>query len=772
MATYSCRSNTSAYTNYYIDYSTSRVENTTTFSFTMKIVQGSASGLGTGNSRNAEIYFDNVLVRTVLVKPATENWAYGTSHTINFSASITTTNTVATNRSCKIKVVVGSSTTGIDSLLWTTYPANFTVIAPAAPNTAPTAPTAFSTDASVYKPNDAIVLTWSGAVDTNIASYTIEESNSPYTSWEATTSAATSSGSGSTTITCPNTRGVTKKYRIKMTDDFGAVSEWMESNAISIKLLPSAPTSLSLSSTTVPTGTAIKISFIKSSQGYQAINNYEAIMINAETSAWYNGRQVMGSSTVSPITVGTAGWTVGYSWRFSIVSVDDFGERSEPSAVSSIIDIIDVVSAAPISELPIVVNGVYLNTFDVIKTTKIMNQLKQIDLYRAKYLAAGKIGSSQNAWCFHGGKAQGWTATNNSGFSTFDSKLDKLCTTDKITKGNLSISTVTYPYLSFKYTLNYKALDDTITKLYASDEIVSISAVLGSLGVSNIDITTDPSYILINSFRFCPKKTYSATLSYTIKYIDFLTYLKKYIQYIKEIYPVSFTVVLTCSDSSTYTISNIPNSYYGYYIANVATVTSNKIITNIVISAGYPTSFPINNNPIKAFQILYDYVKFDDTNVFTNAPVRWELVSASDENDMRSAVETYLGLTESTAVWSDGVHRVKKNQDIANNSHLENYGESMEDIIGACQSCDLFTCSCNETTYGRITCNVCDGTPGVGADAGIPCTRCYTTTYTYQTCTCYSPANALDVGCNCGYASTPMCNGHTCWCNSGTKYTW
>lgn len=251
-------------------------------------------------------------------------------------------------------------------------------------------------------------------------------------------------------------------------------------------------------------------------------------------------------------------------------------------------------------------------------------------------------------------------------------------------------------------------------------------------------------------------------------YKDFLRSFERYIKYLRIEYPVLFEVKVTCKDKSTYIISDI-TSHYDYYITNIGELTSNKIVSTIEISAKYPEDFPLKNEKFNAFQVLYDYVKMDSTNVFHDAPINWNIVSSTEENNMRIATETYLGINENTALWSDKRKRVKGYKDVVVTSVLDNYGEKLKPIIDKCRNCDIFTCTCNGISYGRVSCLACDAKPGVAGDKATPCS-CYATTYTKQTCTCYSPMNALNSRCKCGYATTPMCNGYTCWCNQGTKH--
>lgn len=777
MAIYSCRSNTTVNTNYYVDYTASRAGNTTTLNFSLKFVLGSATGLGLRNSRDAEIYVDGSLVKKIEVKNKDTNWSYGTTHYKDISFSIPTTNVVSVNKTCKIKIVVGAYTTGIDSCLWTIYPANFNITIPAAPNAAPIAPTSLTTDLTTYKPGDNIVLTWTGGSDgeNNINSYIIEESNYPFSSWNILIKNPIAIGSGSYTTVCPDTRGIQKKYRIKLLDSLNASSNWKESAIILIKSAPLAPTQPIPNVNNVVPGEKIKLSFSKNSSGYQNINNFKVAMKLNGSSSWYNNQQIMGQGSSSPIQINTSGWTIGKTWIFYIKAIDDFGEESEWSQPSNPVSIIAPIVLPPINQEPpsVAITGEYANmgTYEIIKTTKIMNQLKQLDLYRAKYIPSNRTGLNQNAWCFHGGLAQGWVIANNPLFSVFETKTNKLSSTYRVKKQNISINTNTYPYFSFQYSIINKSLS-FIAGLYPSSSVINISTVLAQLGVTNIDETSDPSFILIGSYRFCPKVTYVEGTGYTSTYQTFLKYFNSFIKHCKEIYPPEFTIIFYCSDGTSYGLQAIKKSYYNFFSINIASVVSNKTITSVLISATIPSEFPINNNDIKAFQVLYDYIKFDDINVFSQAPIRFDIIKASDENTMRDVVESFLGLNSSTAKWSDKKNRVKASSDLVEATYLENYREKLAPIMDTCKTCDNFTCTCNGISYGGISCSACDAAPGLGSDAGVPCTQCFSTTYSYSVCSCYSPMNALSLGCKCGYASTPMCNGYTCWCNSGTKYVW
>lgn len=117
-------------------------------------------------------------------------------------------------------------------------------------NSAPAAPTAFFTTASVIATGSSVTLSWSGASDanSNISLYRVQKSTNG-TTWADAVTVLTTATSGSTAIKISDAAGTTAQFRVRTEDALGAVSAWKTGVSINVVSAPGAPTAFTASPT-------------------------------------------------------------------------------------------------------------------------------------------------------------------------------------------------------------------------------------------------------------------------------------------------------------------------------------------------------------------------------------------------------------------------------------------------------------------------------------------------------------------------------------------
>jgi hypothetical protein len=737
-------SNTSVYTNYYVTVDCSRSGNTTALSFDLDLVLASDVSLGAADSRRARFLVGNEQIGILTLKNTGTTWTAGSTHSYQAVFDAFTPEAYASLR--EVRIVIDALSGTLDAT-WTD-PLPFLVDIPALPEPE-LAPTAIFTDETVYLPGAVITVSWTMA--TPAAFYELCYSDAPYASWY--TLAVTANTYYLDTAT--SWRGQSHKYRVVAVG--GNTTDWLESLPVTVKKLPPAPAGLSLSAAVIAPGALVEASFNPVLPVYGTAERYElGLTVNGLP---YNNDQVLARDALSPITLPTAGLS-NAAYGVRIRTIDSYGEASAWSAAASLTirepvfglnQSLDPVFTVTAPENPQSASAGY----DTVGLSRVMRQLKQVDLYRAKYLDANL--ADQNAWCFHGGQVQGWTGLVRPLLDPCSTRARAallLTTALPVEITGLSLDVAVRPYLSLAYILRWQRVTLAAEAL-APEDTVSFTAKLNNLGLT---VTTDPASggLLLGNYQFCSRQESLGQAGSV-----FRLRLAQYIQYVRAMAPLQLQMTVTLDSRAV--VYLLPQSPYGYARLDLTDLAPGTV-TGLAIEP-LPGTVPGFYN----CQLGLEYVKLDTTDVFVSAPLRYSLAGASDENAVRAVVEQYFGLTSQTAVWSDGLPDARIGDTIAA-AWLENFEAELADKLTACGTCDVFTCTCNGLHYGAASCTACHGTPGLGADTGTPCTQCYTASYTTRTAQC--PSNVIDLGCKCGYASNPMCNTNTCQCNAGTAYRW
>ncbi len=235
-------------------------------------------------------------------------------------------------------------------------------------NTAPTAPTSFTINPTVYWHQD-VTLSWSGAASgtSAISKYEIQyctsTDNATWGSWVSLVTLTSSATSGSFVATPSQTAGTYTKYRIRATDTLSVSSGYKESSSILMAITAcGAPTACSVNTTLTEGNVTLSWSGATSGSG-NTISGYEVqysdSVDNTTWDSWtaltvITSTASSGSLSVAPsstrgtyrrfrvLTRGSAGASYYSSWKVSNNSVRKNVLPSPPTVFTALPELYEV----------------------------------------------------------------------------------------------------------------------------------------------------------------------------------------------------------------------------------------------------------------------------------------------------------------------------------------------------------------------------------------------------------------------------------------------
>lgn len=742
-------SDTSPYTNYYVDITMERVGNTTTLTVALDVVLANSATLAEGVTREAQFYIGGQKVATQLIKPALTVWTGGSTYNFLQTIDVYNPETLASERWMKILILPASGSEPASECLWSN-PDSFVISLPARPITVLNVPTV-SVEKTIVLPSESIRVTWTPPTDP-VTDYELMSRTSLQADWVPL--AVTADLQYIDTDLPP--RGQQKRYSIRsrLAGDPVITSDWATTAAVTVKPLPDQITGIRLSVSQAPVGWPVQVT-------YPAISGavaYEAVV--KQGSVFFNNQQILGRSTTTTLDLETSLLEAGKDYLVCVRAIDSYGEAGLWSTQAIGLSMRErVFESFDDAAEPFLAGGEYIkkagDAFQTVGLKRIMRQLKQLDLYRAKYIGPDIADSARKSWCFHGGKQQSWsgsTLTMTDPKSGISKKLLKIDTSRTV-----NINTTTYSTFSFAPVIRYDRISDLLVK-HVKEEIIQVVPALRLL--TGREPLVDSTGIYVTFGSEAQHLFMKGTGSATIPKSEFSLQLGKLIDYTRSIFPLTYVVGF---NNTSYLAPGNEHGVVAFQLdsATLGTVTKVSITARFGPSAwgANPTTQELANFFGNTHGI--EYIKFDSINVFSYAPYQYVTVSPTHENNVRALAEEFFGISEQMVLWSDGKHRAL-DFDTISQAWLPAFYEEFPQLVSGCKTCDIFTCQCNGLHYGRVYCTACHSSGGSGADAGNPCTRCFTSRYSYTYATC--PGNIV-TNCKCGYGSNTKCNGNTCKCN-------
>lgn len=181
------------------------------------------------------------------------------------------------------------------------------------------------------------------------------------TTWGASTKFKDNGTAVTLVVTPPTTRGHFRRFFVQAQGAAGAsfYSGTVQANRNLMKnILPVPPTNVDANPFVDPGNGAFPVTFMPPADPYATIASYEVAMQYPDGS-WFNGTQIMGTGTASPVNVNNATWARGNTWHMFVRTVDIFDLKSSWSLTFAAVYVNDL-QAIPSVSWP-VLNGITFN---------------------------------------------------------------------------------------------------------------------------------------------------------------------------------------------------------------------------------------------------------------------------------------------------------------------------------------------------------------------------------------------------------------------------